>query len=123
MSLPCGLSTRAWDDASAIREDAPELRAVSQSRGTADTAQREAFESPFEWTTDARERLNLVPAGFMRNITKSRVEQRAQESNLATINLDFAAQVIEDGRSLDNEVLGSYYQQVEQNDEVGAEAK
>ncbi len=111
------------DDASAIREDAPELRAVSQSRGNADTAQGEAFESRFEWTTDARERLNLVPAGFMRNITQSRVEQRAQEADLETINLDFAAQVIEDGRSLANEVLGSYYQQDEQASEVGAQAK
>ena len=59
------------------------------------------------------ERLNLVPAGFMRNITQSRVEQRAQEASLTTINLDFAAQVIEEGRSLDNEVLGTYYQQGE----------
>ncbi|MDE0184652.1 MAG: universal stress protein [Candidatus Poribacteria bacterium] len=113
----------SMDDASAIREDAPELRAVSQARGTADPAQGEAFESPFEWTTDARERLNLVPAGFMRNITKSRVEQRAQEAALETINLEFAAQVIEDGRSLANEVLGSYYQQDEHAGEVGAQAK
>ena len=55
--------------------------------------------------------LNLVPAGFMRNITLSRVEQRAREADLTTINLEFAAQVIEEGRSLDNEVLGTYYQQ------------
>ena len=60
---------------------------------------------------EARERLNLVPSGFMRNITLSRVEQRAREANLTTINLEFAAQVIEKGRSLDNEVLGTYYQQ------------
>ena len=111
------------DDASAIREDAPELRAVSQARGAADAAHGEAFESSLEWTTDARERLNLVPAGFMRNITQSRVEQRAQEADLETINLEFAAQVIEDGRSLANEVLGSYYQQIEHADEAGVEAK
>ena len=47
----------------------------------------------------------------MRNITLSRVEQRAREANLTTINLEFAARVIEEGRSLDNEVLGTYYQQ------------
>ena len=76
-----------------------------------DSSQEETFESPLEWTPDARERLNLVPAGFMRNITQSRVEQRALEADLTTINLDFAAQVIEEGRSLDNEVLGTYYQQ------------
>ena len=101
----------SMDQASAIREDAPELKAVAQSRESSDTSQGEAFESSFEWTPDARERLNLVPAGFMRNITLSRVEQRAREANLTTINLEFAAQVIEEGRSLDNEVLGTYYQQ------------
>ena len=115
--------SESMDDASAIREDAPELRAVSQSRETDNTSQGETFESSFEWTAEARERLNLVPTGFMRNITQSRVEQRAQEANLATINIEFAAQVIEDGRSLANEVLGNYYQQVEQADEVGVEAK
>ena len=47
-----------------------------------------------------------------------RVEQRAQEANLTTINLDFAAQVIEEGRSLDNEVLGTYYQQGEDTAEA-----
>ena len=101
----------SMNQASAVREDAPELRAVAQSRESADTSQEEAFESPLEWTPDARARLDLVPAGFMRNITQSRVEQRAQEADLTTINLDFAAQVIEEGRSLDNEVLGTYYQQ------------
>lgn len=111
------------DQASAVREDAPELKAVAQSRESTDTAQDQTFESPLEWTSDARTRLNLVPAGFMRNITQSRVEQRAQEADLETINLEFAAQVIEDGRSLDNKVLGSYYQQDEQASEVGAEAK
>jgi hypothetical protein len=54
----------------------------------------------------------------MRNITQSRVEQRAQEADLTTINLDFAAQVIEEGRSLDNEVLGTYYQQGEDTAET-----
>ena len=101
----------SMNQASAIREDAPELKAVAQSRESSDTSQGETFESAFEWTPEARERLNLVPSGFMRNITLSRVEQRAREANLTTINLEFAAQVIEKGRSLDNEVLGTYYQQ------------
>ena len=86
-----------------------------------DTSQEETFESPLEWTLDARARLDLVPAGFMRNITQSRVEQRAQETDLTTINLDFAAQVIEEGRSLDNEVLGTYYQQGEDTAETASE--
>jgi len=100
-------------EAAAVREDAPELRAV-QSRTTdfhnaAEVGQN--FESPVQWTEEAIERLNLVPAGFMRNITQTRIEQRAQENNITEVTLDFAARVIEDGRSLANEVLGQYYQQ------------
>ena len=64
------------------------------------------FVSTLQWTDEAVERLNLVPAGFMRNITQTRIEQRAQEGNITQVTLDFAARVIEDGRSLANEVLG-----------------
>ncbi len=100
-------------EAAAVREDAPELRAVqaqtTDSQNAAEVGQ--SFESPVQWTREAIERLNLVPAGFMRNITQTRIEQRAQEHNVTEVTLDFAARVIEDGRSLANEVLGQYYQQ------------
>ena len=97
-------------EAAAVREDAPELRAV-QAQPEAQSAEgAQDFESPVQWTEEAIERLNLVPAGFMRNITQTRIEQRAQENNVTQVTLDFAARVIEDGRSLANEVLGQYYQ-------------
>ena len=98
-------------EAAAVREDAPELRTLQAQ--TADSQSAEAvpgFESPVQWTQEAIERLDLVPAGFMRNITQTRIEQRAQEHNIDQVTLDFAARVIEDGRSLANEVLGQYYQ-------------
>ena len=98
-------------EAAAVREDAPELRAVQAQTDAANTGVAQNFESPVQWTEEAIERLNLVPAGFMRNITQTRIEQRAQENNVTQITLDFAARVIEDGRSLANEVLGQYYQQ------------
>ena len=103
-------------EAAAVREDAPELRAVqSQTADSQTTAEvGQSFESPVQWTEEAIERLNLVPAGFMRNITQTRIEQRAQENNISEVTLDFAARVIEDGRSLANEVLGQYYQQPNQ---------
>ena len=101
-------------EAAAVREDAPELRAV-QAQSDAQSAEVvQGFESPVQWTEEAIERLNLVPAGFMRNITQTRIEQRAQENNVTEVTLDFAARVIEDGRSLANEVLGQYYQQPDQ---------
>ena len=102
-------------EAAAVREDAPELRAVQAQTDAGNTEVVQGFESPVQWTEEAIERLNLVPAGFMRNITQTRIEQRAQENNLTQVTLDFAARVIEDGRSLANEVLGQYYQEPNQD--------
>ena len=101
-------------EAAAVREDAPELREVQAQTGSQNAEVVQDFESSVKWTEEAVERLNLVPAGFMRNITQTRIEQRAQENNLTQVTLDFAARVIEDGRSLANEVLGEYYQQPNQ---------
>jgi predicted Zn-ribbon and HTH transcriptional regulator len=101
-------------EAAAVREDAPELRAVQAQTDARNADVVQGFESPVQWTEEAIERLNLVPAGFMRNITQTRIEQRAQENNIDQVTLDFAARVIEDGRSLANEVLGQYYQQPNQ---------
>ena len=47
----------SMDQASSVREDAPELKEAAQSRKSSDPTQGEAFESEFEWTPDARERL------------------------------------------------------------------
>ena len=103
-------------EAAAVREDAPELRAVQAQTTDSQNAEAvQSFESPVQWTEEAVERLNLVPVGFMRNITQTRIEQRAQENNVTQVTLDFAARVIEDGRSLANEVLGEYYQQPNQD--------
>ena len=97
-------------EAAAVREDAPELRAMQAQAETQNAEGTVSIESTLQWTEDAVERLNLVPDGFMRNITQTRIEQRAQEAGVAQVTLDFAARVIEDGRSLANEVLGEYYQ-------------
>ena len=102
-------------EAAAVREDAPELRAVQAQTDARNAEVVQNFESPVQWTEEAIERLNLVPAGFMRNITQTRIEQRAQENNVPQVTLDFAARVIEDGRSLANEVLGQYYQEPDQD--------
>ena len=101
-------------EAAAVREDAPELRAVQAQTDARNAEVVQNFESQVQWTEEAIERLNLVPSGFMRNITQTRIEQRAQENDVPEVTLDFAARVIEDGRSLANEVLGQYYQQSDQ---------
>ena len=102
-------------EAAAVREDAPELRAVQAQTDARNAEVVQNFESQVQWTEEAIERLNLVPSGFMRNITQTRIEQRAQENDVPEVTLDFAARVIEDGRSLANEVLGQYYQEPDQD--------
>ena len=97
-------------EAAAVREDAPELRAMQSQSEATELQTPINIDSSLKWTDEAIERLNLVPAGFMRNITQTRIEQRAMEASITEVTLDFAARVIEDGRSLANEVLGEYYQ-------------
>ncbi len=107
-----GIIDEHMDQAAAVREDAPEFKAIARTQEALDEVPSQAeIESSLDWTIEAHRRLNLVPVGFMRNITQSRIEQCAREAGLQQIDLDFAARVIEDGRSLDNEVLGDYYQQ------------
>jgi len=101
-------------EAAAVREDAPELRAMQTQTESQNTQESNNFASTLQWTQKAIDRLNLVPEGFMRNITQTRIEQRANEAEITEITLDFAARVIEDGRSLANEVLGEYYQQTQE---------
>lgn len=44
----------------------------------------------FQWTTDAQARLERVPEGFMRNMTKSRIEQYAEKLGVNEITLEVA---------------------------------
>ena len=97
-------------EAAAVREDAPELRARQTQSEARELETPINIDSCLKWTDAAKARLHLVPDGFMRNITQTRIEQRAKETNITEVTLDFAARVIEDGRSLANEVLGEYYQ-------------
>ena len=114
MILQLTLLTKAWGKPAAVREDAPELRAMQTQTESQNTQESNNFASTLQWTQKAIDRLNLVPEGFMRNITQTRIEQRANEAEITEITLDFAARVIEDGRSLANEVLGEYYQQTQE---------
>jgi nucleotide-binding universal stress UspA family protein len=45
-------------------------------------------EVPLAWSTEAETRLSRIPEGFMRDMTRKRVETFARESGTTTINLD-----------------------------------
>src|SRR5262245_52132466 len=46
-----------------------------------------AAESPFQWTEDATARLNRVPAGFMRDMTREEIEKVATSKGVTVIDL------------------------------------
>ncbi len=64
--------------------------------------------SPFAWTEDAVARLNRVPAGFMRDMTREEVEKVAEEKGVATIDLAVCEEGIGHARQVMNEVIAGY---------------
>ncbi|HZY31540.1 MAG TPA: hypothetical protein VFF86_07840, partial [Candidatus Methylomirabilis sp.] len=60
------------------------------------------------WTEDAVARLNRVPAGFMRDITRSRIEAVAKERGAELIDLELVEDGIEVGKKIMNEVVADY---------------
>jgi hypothetical protein len=64
--------------------------------------------SPFDWTTDATQRIFRVPAGFMRNKTQERVEELARERGAATIDLALVEDGIEIGKKMMAEMIATY---------------
>jgi hypothetical protein len=67
--------------------------------------------SEFAWTQDATARLDRVPAGFMRDMTREEVEKVAREKGVATIDLDLCEEGIGQARNTMNEVIAGYIKQ------------
>jgi nucleotide-binding universal stress UspA family protein len=66
--------------------------------------------SAFAWTDDAVARLNRVPAGFMRDMTREEVEKAAAAKGATTIDLAVCEEGIGHARQLMNEVIAGYVQ-------------
>jgi nucleotide-binding universal stress UspA family protein len=62
----------------------------------------------FAWTDDARARLDRVPAGFMRDMTREEVEKVAREKGATTIDLALCEEGIGHARETMNEVIAGY---------------
>jgi hypothetical protein len=74
-----------------------------------ETRTREATAaSEFAWTEDAVARLNRVPAGFMRDMTREEVEKVAREKGVTTIDLTVCEEGIGHARDTMNEVIAGY---------------
>ena len=62
----------------------------------------------FTWTEDATARLNRVPAGFMRDMTREEVEKTATGKGVTTIDLAVCEEGIGHARETMNEVISGY---------------
>jgi len=62
----------------------------------------------FTWTEDATARLNRVPAGFMRDMTREEIEKVAGAKGVSTIDLAVCEEGIGHARETMNEVIAGY---------------
>ncbi|MGQ4806903.1 Light-independent protochlorophyllide reductase subunit B [Candidatus Entotheonellaceae bacterium PAL068K] len=70
---------------------------------------REA-EATLPWTPEAEQRLSRVPAGFMRTMTRTRVENLAREQGLDEVTLETTETAIAMARQLMQDSIGAYMQ-------------
>jgi len=62
----------------------------------------------FTWTEDAVSRLNRVPAGFMRDMTREAIEKVAREKQLGVVDLAVCEEGVGHARATMNEVIAGY---------------
>ncbi len=65
------------------------------------------------WTPDAEQRLARVPGGFMRDMTRTRIEDLAREKGAAEVTLALAEEAIGQARQVMQETIGAYMQNTE----------
>jgi len=65
----------------------------------------------FAWTPEATARLNRVPAGFMRDMTREEIEKVARARAATTIDLALCEEGIGHARNTMNEVIAGYIKQ------------
>jgi len=65
----------------------------------------------FAWTREALARVNRVPAGFMRDMTREEIERVAREKGAAIIDLALCEEGIGHARNTMNEVIAGYITQ------------
>jgi hypothetical protein len=64
----------------------------------------------FTWTPEALNRLNRVPEGFMRDMTREKIEDYARQHTVQLVTLDVAEKGIEVGRQMMAETIAGYSQ-------------
>lgn len=95
-----------------------EARKLSEAKPAAPSAE-DSF--AYVWEEAALGRLSRVPAGFMRNMTRRRVEEHAREVGAEIVTLAVAEDGIDKARELMGVVIGEYRAKRAANPEASAE--
>jgi len=74
------------------------------------------------WTEAAWRRVCRVPEGFMRDMTRDKVEEFATNKGLADVNLELCEEGIAEGRKMMADMLGNYTKGGAQKEEVRKQA-
>jgi hypothetical protein len=95
--------------ATVTRAVALEITGEGQSTPTTTLAENgHEADATLPWTPEAEQRLARVPAGFMRNMTRTRVESLAREKSLTVVTLETAEEAIGMARQQMQETIGAY---------------
>ena len=93
---------------------------ISKMSGGMSANQKESgSEKTFKWTDEAQARLKRVPDGFMRNMTKSRVEQFAGKTGVSEITLEVAENGISGAKDMMSSMMGQGAPQKEETEVSG----
>jgi nucleotide-binding universal stress UspA family protein len=82
--------------------------AVHEEEKPDDATARAREESPLLWTDAAWKRINRVPIGFMRDMTRDKVETYAASVSTQDVDMEICLQGILEGRRVMAEMLGDY---------------
>jgi nucleotide-binding universal stress UspA family protein len=76
------------------------FEAAAKAEGTLETEL--AYDDvPMQWTTNAKEAIRAVPAGFQRRRAKAKIEKTARKLGMTTITLEYAAPMIKEAAAED----------------------
>ncbi len=81
---------------------------VAPPSAAASVGTDEAAPSPFTWTDAAAARLERVPAGFMRDMTKKKVEDLASVKGVTTVTLEITEEALVAARQMMAEMVATY---------------
>jgi proto-chlorophyllide reductase subunit/rubrerythrin len=113
-----GMTTITLEFAGPIIKEAAaeEYTPIFANKGTGTSAEAEATvtdiplassPSPHTWTTEAQERLDRVPAGFMRDCTRALIQKHADKVGASTITIEVANEGIEQAKGTMEEAMRS----------------